>query len=111
MHQPIKKGSYMFNNIIGNEQNKKILQDIINTNNVSHSYMFVGKKSIGKMIFAKEYAKAILCTNNVKLCDKCKSCIEFNTSNNPDFNILEPDGNSIKIEQIREIVKKVLKSD
>lgn len=97
----------IFDNIIGNEQNKEILKRVVENNNIAHSYMFIGKDSIGKMLFAREFAKAILCVNKEKPCNKCKSCIEFDTFNNPDFNILEPDGNSIKIEQIRELVKKV----
>ncbi len=97
----------IFNNIIGNETNKELLKNIINTNNIAHSYMFIGKDSIGKMLFAKEFAKAILCTNNDKPCNICKSCIEFDTLNNPDFKIIEPDGNAIKIDQIRELVKRV----
>lgn len=97
----------MFNTIIGNEQNKEFLTQIINSDNIAHSYMFIGQDSIGKLLFAKEFAKAILCLGDVKPCNKCKSCIEFDTSNNPDFNILEPDGNSIKIEQIRELTKAV----
>lgn len=97
----------IFSNIVGNEKNKELLNQIIETNNIAHSYMFVGEESIGKMLFAKEFAKAILCMNDEKPCNKCKSCIEFYTHNNPDFIILEPDGNSIKIDQIRELTKNV----
>ena len=97
----------MFNNIIGNEQNKILFENTIKTNTVAHSYMFVGKDSIGKMLFAKEFAKAILCTNNEKPCNTCKSCIQFNSFNNPDFKVIEPDGNLVKIDQIRELVKTV----
>ena len=97
----------IFENIIGNEKNKELLKNIIDTNSIAHSYMFIGQESVGKLLFAKEFAKALLCTNEKKPCNNCKSCIEFNTSNNPDFNILEPDGKSIKIEQIRELVKNV----
>ena len=32
------------------------------------------------------------------------------TENSPDFSIIEPDGNSIKIEQIREFQKKSLRN-
>ncbi len=97
----------IFNNIIGNKKNKELLENIIYTNNIAHSYMFVGKDSIGKSLFAKEFAKAILCVEDEKPCNKCKSCIEFDTYNNPDFSVLEPEGNSIKIDQIRELTKKV----
>ena len=34
-------------------------------------------------------------------------CIEFVSNNHPDFDIIEPDGNSIKIEQIRAMQKKI----
>ena len=70
--------------------------------------MFVGQEGIGKNLFAKEFAKMILCLDkNNKYCNNCKSCIEFDTNNNPDFKIIKPDGNSIKIEQIREIQDKI----
>ena len=98
----------MFNNIIGNEKNKELLNNIIKNSSSSHSFMFVGKESIGKLLFAKEFAKALLCSEgNTKPCNKCKSCIEFDSHNNPDFNIIEPEGKYIKIDIIRELVKKV----
>lgn len=97
----------MFNNILGNDKIKELLINSIKNNKTSHSYMFVGIEGIGKKLIAKEFAKMILCTDENKYCDKCKSCIEFNTNNNPDFKIIEPDGNSLKIEQIREFQKKV----
>ena len=93
--------------IIGNEKNKELLEQIIKTNNIAHSYMFIGRESIGKLLFAKGFAKAILCLGQKKPCNECKSCIEFDTYNNPDFDIIEPESNSIKINQIRELTKKV----
>ncbi len=89
-----------FENLVGNDNVKQVLTEIIKTGNISHGYMFVGISGIGKLLFAKEFAKAILC-NEKTGCNNCKSCIEFNTLNNPDFQVIEPDENSIKIEQIR----------
>ena len=101
----------MFETILGNEKNKQILQKSMQNNTISHSYMFVGIQGIGKKIIAKEFAKNILCLNqenkNSNTNCTCKSCIEFETNNNPDFSIIEPDGNSIKIEQIRELQKRI----
>ena len=54
----------MFNDIIGNNENKDILKNIIENNNVSHSYIFSGISGIGEFLFAKEFAKAILCFRN-----------------------------------------------
>lgn len=97
----------MFKNILGNDRIKELLTNSIKFNKTSHSYLFIGTEGIGKQMIAKEFAKMILCIDENKYCDKCKSCIEFDTNNNPDFKIIEPDGNSIKIEQIREFQSKV----
>ena len=91
----------MFNNIIGNEKVKELLVNSIKNNKISHSYMFVGTEGIGKSLIAKEFAKMILCIDDNKYCNKCKSCIEFDTNN---FNKID---GFIKIEQIREFQNKV----
>ena len=48
-----------------------------------------------------------MCINEDEFCNKCKSCLEFDNSNNPDYFEILPENNSIKIEQIRNINKKV----
>lgn len=95
----------MFEHIIGNEQIKNVLQESIKRNKTSHSYLFVGIEGIGKKIIAKEFAKKILCLEESKQESNCKSCIEFDSNNHPDFLLLEPEGNVIKIEQIRKLQK------
>jgi len=62
----------------------------------------------GKRLIAKEFAKMILCLDEKKYCNKCKSCIEFNSNNNPDFSIIQPTGGSVKIDQIRDVQKRVV---
>lgn len=61
----------------------------------------------GKTLFAKEFAKMILCSGENKSCMKCKSCLEFIQNNQPDFKIIEPEDGSIKINMIRQIQTKV----
>lgn len=98
----------MFENIIGNDNIKEILKNSVENNKASHSYLFVGIQGIGKKMIAKQFAKMLLClSDDKKYCNSCKSCIEFDTNNNPDFMIISPDGNSIKIEQIRYVQKKI----
>lgn len=98
----------MFNDILGNEEIKIILQNLVNTNSISHSYIFVGKDGIGKFLFAKEFAKAILCNGlNNKPCNKCESCATFQGGNNPDITIIDSSEKSIKTETIKEMVKSV----
>lgn len=96
----------MFENIIGNNKIKEYLKTSIKNETVSHSYLFVGIDGIGKKLIAKEFAKEILCLED-DCKGECKSCIQFESLNHPDFEIIEPDGNSLKIEQIRNMQKKV----
>ena len=96
-----------FEEILGNDKIKKNLEEAVSTGTISHSYLFIGQEGIGKKIFAKEFAKMILCTSENKLCNNCSSCIKFDGGNNPDFRLIEPDGNSIKIAQIRELLEKI----
>ena len=98
----------MFENIAGHENIKNILSNNINTKNILHSYLFIGEEGIGKKMLAKEFAKAILCTSeNNKPCNICKSCVEFNTNNNANFNLINEEGSAIKIEQIRNMQVKI----
>lgn len=102
----------MFNNIIGNEENKINLTKIIENNNISHSYIFSGISGIGKFLFAKEFAKAILCYADSpashKPCGECKSCESIENENNPDFIIIDEKEESIKTETIKELTNNVL---
>ena len=84
----------MFENILGHEKQKDFLKSNIESNNISHSYLFVGKNGIGKKSLALEFAKQILNTNNLNNC--------------PDFKIIEKkkDKKNILVEQIREDILK-----
>lgn len=98
-----------FEGLVGNNKIKQLLSNNICSNNILHSYLFIGIDGIGKKLFAKEFAKAILCTStNNKPCGVCKSCLEFEGTSNPDFMQIEPeDGKTIKIDQIRYLQEKI----
>lgn len=99
----------MFDNIIGNTNNKNILKKAVESGKISHSYIFAGPEGIGKILFAKEFAKAILCENeNLKPCNNCKYCIEFDNNNNPDVFIVDENEDSIKTELIKNLTKEVM---
>ena len=85
-----------FQDIIGNSNVGSLLSSIVSSNNILHSYMFVGPDGIGKSLFAKEFAKLIL-------------NVSYDLSNHPDFMIVSPeDGKTIKIEQIRYLQEKIV---
>lgn len=88
----------MFEAIEGNKPIKEMLEKSIKNGVTSHSYLFVGIQGIGKKMLATEFAENILATGQEK---------QLKSDNHPDFLCIEPDGNSIKIEQIRSLQKKI----
>lgn len=97
-----------FENIIGNDKIKKYFNNCIKERNFLHSYLFLGKDGIGKRIFAKEFAKYILCMDERKDDCTCKSCLCFDSNNHPDFFVLNEEGETIKVEQIRNVIDKII---
>ncbi|MCI9016997.1 MAG: DNA polymerase III subunit delta' [Clostridia bacterium] len=98
-----------FKELIGNEKVKDILTNIIKLNKIAHSYIFCGPSGIGKTLFAKEFAKMILCDDKIiRPCGKCKSCVEIENNNNPDFILISQEEKKIKIDQIRQLQEKII---
>ena len=98
-----------FCHLVGNEAVKNRLQTAVNQKKVTHSYLFLGPSGIGKTLFAKEFAKMILCLEEEnKPCNKCKSCLSFQENNQPDFIFIQPEDGTIKIEKIRAMQEKIL---
>lgn len=97
----------MFEKIIGNNETKNYLQNTIKSKKIANSYMFIGNKGIGKKLFAREYAKNIMCLENGECNNKCSSCIKINANSNPDYYELIPENQKIKIDNIRQIQEKI----
>jgi DNA polymerase-3 subunit delta' len=91
-----------FKNVYGHKEVIDFFQKVIKNNNLSHSYVFDGLKGIGKKHFAINLSKTIFCKNNtLDACEVCDQCKKINHGNHLDFLIIEPDGSSIKNEQIK----------
>lgn len=96
-----------FDKLIGNDKIKNILEKTVISKNILHSYLFTGIEGIGKKEFAKEFAKMILCMEENTPCNTCKSCMQYESSNHPDFMMIDPEDKKIKIEQIRYLQEKI----
>ena len=57
----------MFNNILGNDRNKKILEKAVELRKTSHSYIFSGAEGIGKKLIAKGFSKKMNAIVNLAL--------------------------------------------
>lgn len=75
---------------------------------LGHSYLFVGPKEVGKTQTALEVAKLVNCEAfNNQPCGQCPSCHKIERGNHPDVMILQPQGGSIKIDQIRFLLSRL----
>ena len=97
----------MFENLVGNNEVKKMFMDSLKSKSILHSYIFYGPEGVGKKLFALQYAKAIMCNEEGKCSDKCESCVKINSGSNPDLMLVDPDGKTVKIDQIRKMQEKI----
>ena len=97
-----------FTKIIGHEKVIDNLKNAIDNDQLSHSYLFEGEESIGKRKVALSFAKALLCKEGgLEPCNRCNSCLKFESGNHPDFQLIEPEKDIIKKEKIDEMIKSI----
>lgn len=85
----------------------KILINSIKKGRISHAYLIQGARGTGKRSIARLLAKTLFCEHkdSIDPCHQCHVCKRITSGNHPDIHWLKPDGQSIKIEQIRNLQK------
>ena len=93
-----------FTNVIGHSEIISVLSVSLEKAKTGHAYLFIGPAGVGKKTLAKSFAGALLCSGDkdIDTCG-CPSCNQFRLDSHPDFIRITPTGNSIKIEQLREL--------
>ncbi|WP_141434161.1 DNA polymerase III subunit delta' [Bacillus sp. 03113] len=95
----------------------KMLKNSLIKNRLAHAYIFEGMRGTGKMDAGLILAKSVFCEtllNGYMPCEECTNCKRIQNGNHPDVHIVEPDGLSIKKNQIQalqeEFSKKAVES-
>lgn len=85
----------------------RIITNSIKKDRISHAYLLQGERGTGKGAIALLIAKGLFCPNksSVEPCNECNNCKRIDSHNHPDVHWIEPDGQSIKIEQVRNLQK------
>ncbi|MGV3489131.1 MAG: DNA polymerase III subunit delta' [Tuberibacillus sp.] len=85
----------------------RILLNGIKNDRLAHAYLFSGQRGTGKRETAIQLARTFFCRmrEDINPCGDCPDCRRIESGNHPDLTIIEPDGRSIKKQQITELIK------
>ena len=95
-----------FDELIGQETITQTLSLALDSNRLSHAYLFSGLRGSGKTSTARIFAKALICEEGMSHhpCGKCANCVMALEGRHMD--IIEMDGaSSRKIDDIRDLVE------
>jgi len=83
----------------------RMITNSIKKGRISHAYLIQGARGTGKEAIATLIAKSIFCERliGVEPCQSCRMCKRIDSRNHPDIHWVEPEGQSIKIEQIKNL--------
>jgi DNA polymerase-3 subunit delta' len=94
-----------FSEIIGHDRPVTILKRALANHSLAHAYLFSGEQGIGKRMTALSLAAALNCAapGPDGGCGSCASCRKVAAASHPDVHLLLPDGDEIKIDQVRQL--------
>ncbi|MDF2801078.1 MAG: hypothetical protein K0S61_981 [Anaerocolumna sp.] len=93
-----------FNQVTGHESTIAHLKTAIQTDKLSHAYIFSGEDGMGKNLLANAFVQALQCENKIMdtdACGKCKSCVQVESGNHPDIIRVTHEKASIGVDDIR----------
>ncbi|HZG73893.1 MAG TPA: DNA polymerase III subunit delta' [Chondromyces sp.] len=91
----------------------RMLENSIKKNRVAHAYIFEGDQGTGKKEAAILFSKILFCEEadtEKGPCEACVNCKRIANGNHPDLHLVEPDGLSIKKQQISDLQKEFSKT-
>jgi DNA polymerase-3 subunit delta' len=96
--------------VAGHEWAVALLRRSLVEERVGHAYLITGSPQIGKTTLARTFAQALNCAHpeaGERPCGACRSCRLVSGDSHPDVRLVEPDGASLKIDQIRALQRQV----
>ena len=92
--------------VIGHERAIGLLDRSLKGGKLSHAYLFVGPKHVGKMTLAINLAQAVNCLGQERPCGECSQCKRIEEGKHPDVQVVAVQSETkteIGIDQIREL--------
>lgn len=95
------------------EQFQKHFSGLVAQKQLSHGYLLTGDDLLGKRALVKSIGQALACPNvreDGQACSSCEVCERILADQYPDILRLEPIGQSLRVDQIRELKDWLVKS-
>jgi DNA polymerase-3 subunit delta' len=99
-----------FENLIGQPRVKSFFQRALASARLSHAYLFVGDRGVGKEAMALEWAKLLLCPNQTQHPVNCPDCNRIAKFNHPDVHFIFPAPAKVKEDEYRKIVASLIEN-
>ncbi len=100
-----------FRDVQGQEAALAYLRRSIEQERIPSAFLFLGPHHVGKRLAALILAKALNCERaapgTADSCDACPSCRKADAGVHPDLVTVSPDGQFIKIDQVRQITEQL----
>lgn len=93
--------NFLWSGIIGQKDAIDKIRASLQSGEGSHAWLFVGPRGVGKRTTAKVMAAVLNCEEGG--CGRCASCSKISRGIHPDVSLIEPEGNFITIEQVRQL--------
>lgn len=119
-----------FASLVDQKRPVRLLTAALVSGNLPHAFLFTGLEGIGKKTTAIAFAMACNCIklqthsvvnssnkdapadklghNDIEPCGRCRSCKKIISKNHPDIHIIKPSGDILKVDQIRELCRKLV---
>jgi DNA polymerase-3 subunit delta' len=91
--------------IVGHRPQILSLEKDLRDGNLAHAYLFSGPRQCGKFRVARIFSNILQCPNGY--CRTCKDCQSIVANVHPDTLILKDKGESLKIDEVRELIRKI----
>lgn len=95
----------LFSQILGQEKAKRFLKQAMSREKIPHAYLFTGIPGVGKTSTAMALTTTLNChePSDYDGCGRCQPCRQMMNGNFPDFLSIKPQGQNIRIHQIRDL--------
>ena len=94
--------------VIGHDWAVDLLRSAVAEGRPPHALLISGQPNVGKGTLARSLAQALLCTKEQRPCGDCRACRLVAAGTHPDLRWVEPEGNSLKIAQVRELTRQLI---